>query len=192
MLRSAHVPPHLAHLDRVWVRHPTVPLIKGFPHYVSIEEGSSTHICRTDERWIICDGALPRVLIYAFSYSPALHPNTILPGEWVVVEERFPDRCVMLPDFHLCADVSGSTAEDPLMMEDVGLDFFLRITPTHPVWFVDPFTHAVRYSGTKMGSNGTAGVRFCSVCSKCVSANNFVSQHLSRVHPEMARPCRVW
>ena len=68
-------------------------------------------------------------------------------------------------------------------MFELGLDFFLRVHLTRKVvWFRCPTANEVYHSAAKPnkgegGSRQRPGKRFCSLCNKCFSANNFHSQH---------------
>jgi len=75
-------------------------------------------------------------------------------------------------------------------MEELGRDFFLRVQLTRKVvWFVCPTSGNVYHSAAKPGGPGgraKPGKRYCHLCKKCFSANNFQSQHLANLH----RPAR--
>lgn len=162
MLVSRHVP----HLEDAWDRDAS-------DEYVSRTHGM--RLLHDGNAWLIVqDGfALAR------SYADALHPNTVLAGEWEVCV-TYPDGWKADPRFavHL-----ARTASDVVTMDDVGRDFFVRVPQTRPVRFVDPATGEVHTSGAKHD-----GRRYCHLCDRLYSGNNFVSQHLRLLHPsEWAR-----
>lgn len=71
-------------------------------------------------------------------------------------------------------------------MDEIGRDFFMRVQLTRRVvWFECPSSGNVYHSAAKPGGPGgrsKPGKRFCHICNKCFSANNFHSQHLSNLH----------
>ena len=168
-----------------WVRHKAEPYVNGVAHYVSKGKQSPNpplHLFRGPEgRWQIA----PEVgagLAYAVANGPATHPNTVRAGEWLVPFAADGSNWQPAKDFVLKLDSSG-TEKQPLLLEDLGEDFFVRIRATKLVWFVDPKTGLAAHSGAKAaGSLSKPGVRYCPVCAACFSANNFQSQHIPNVH----------
>lgn len=185
MLHSVGAPAHLAHLNRLWVRCAEHPTLNGRSHYVSCEDDMQAHIVWADGIWMLADGDLPYMLMYAISASPALHPNTILPGEWLA-QAVWPGGWTRLDDFAVQADMTLSSPERPLRLDDVGVDLFLRRALAYPVWFVDPTTGDVQCSSAK--ASAAPGRRFCAICDRAYSANNFVSQHMRKVHADLPAP----
>jgi len=91
-----------------------------------------------------------------------------------------------------------SPGRDPppatLASQELGRDFFLRASKRsgsrHVVWFECPATGATYHSAAKpggLGGRARPGKRYCNLCNKCFSANNFSHQHLANLH----RPSRV-
>lgn len=153
----------VAHLEDVWDRDDDGV-------YVSRRHGM--RLLRVGSVWCISqDGfALAR------SYADALHPNTIVAGEWEVCV-HYPYGWEIHPTFavHLARKFSGKRA---LTMDDVGWDYFVRVPQHLPVRFVDPATGKVHVSNAKH-----RGQRYCHLCDKLFSGNNFVSQHMRLLHP---------
>lgn len=172
MLHSLYAPAHLSYLNTSWVYSVDLPTINGMAHYVTLD-GPSMHILFSDGVWLLCDGGWRRV--YAVAFSDGLHPNTVYCGEWFAVDERCFER---LHDFCVCADMRNSSPERPLLLDDIGYDVFERRVMTMPAWFLDPVTLRSVWSGAK-SRGGAPGKRFCLSCNISVSANNFVTQHLT-------------
>lgn len=171
---SRGVPADLPHLGGAWRR--AAP-INGRAHYVN-DSDMPAHIVWHLGKWFIVDKDIPNVLLYAVSDSPALHPNTILPGEWEALVE-WPDTWRALPDFHL----KTVKTDAPLSLDDLGRDYFVRVRGSRPVQFINPHTGEAAWSGAKP----PGGVRYCHLCDVCISSNNFVTQHLRVKHPELVR-----
>lgn len=103
--------------------------------------------------------------------SDALHPASVRDDEWQpqLVSITF-------------AGVSSRSA--PISLEqDLGVDFFFR-SKVHrlrkPIWYTSP-SGRLTHSGAKRHEN-VLGTRWCHLCRIDVSSNNFVSQHMKRVH----------
>ena len=86
-------------------------------------------------------------------------------------------------------------------MDELGRDFFLRakLRSRCVVWFQCPATNQLKHSAAKSNNRGsgampgvrsTPGERYCHLCNRCFSANNFSSQHLQNRHRAGA-PCSV-
>lgn len=131
--------------------------------------------------WTVFDGR-GDALVHAV--SSARHPATVDRGEWrdAASEKAVPDA--------LCVEYASlGSFEQPLDIERLGLDAFTRDVVSRPVWFsVDG---QVRHSGSKRAAEtNLPGERYCDLCGRCVSANNFWSQHMKRVHARERRYVR--
>jgi hypothetical protein len=174
-LESVGAPRALSHLNAEWV-----PIAR--------DEGSyrcgGIVVGRIDGAWVIHDD----LFVYARAASLALHPHTVHPGEWIALAEAFPARWERMDLFRfVCAGIQTSAPEAPIELSDVGVDVFLRMAFSRPVWFVDPKSGRVEHSGAKTARTdmrGRLGRRFCHLCGVSLSANNFWSQHVRCVHPE--------
>ena len=175
---AVHVPPQLPHLAGVWQRAPF--LFNGRCCYVG-----NTNIFWFNHMWVVAyDG-----MMLAGAISEAQHPHTVAPGEWHA--QVASDVWLRLTAYRICAPLTSSP-QAPLHLDDIGLDFFVRLRITRPVWFVDPMTGRTRHSGAKCRDKlakgaskrpkRNGGVRFCPTCFGCFSANNFVTQHMRNVH----------
>lgn len=172
-----------------WIRSAEEPHVNLAPHYVSTGKASPSpplHLFRgTEGRWQIA----PEVgagLAYAVANGPGAHPNTVRAGEWLVPHSADGSNWQPAKDFVLKLDSLG-TEKEPLLLEELGDDFFMRVRATKLVWFVDPNTGAVCHSGAKAaGAQNKPGVRYCPVCAATFSANNFQSQHVPNVHKPSA------
>ena len=109
-----------------WVRHKAEPYVNGVAHYVSkgkLSPNPPLHLFRGPEgRWQIA----PEVgagLAYAVANGPAMHPNTVRAGEWLVPFAADGSNWQPAKDFVLKLDSSG-TEKQPLLLEDLGEDFF--------------------------------------------------------------------
>ena len=80
---------------------------------------------------------------------------------------------------------------NPFRMSELGEDFFMNRDAHNIVWYIDPNTKKVHHSGTKE-RDGKAGKRWCSICQKSVSSNNFLSQHLRTLHAHCKTSMQVW
>lgn len=183
MLRSSGAPEGARYLHREWtlVGWSAVKDM-AYPVYVA-DDPTHPLLMAYDGKfktWFIKDD----MFVLAKSDSLAIHPNTIHRGEWCVLEEIFPALWRKMSDFQVLADMTGSTPDHPLFLQDIGYDFFVRYSCPKPVWYVDPSRHEVVFSGCKM-----QGQRYCHLCDRCFSARNFAHQHL-RLHPMVRREKR--
>jgi hypothetical protein len=91
------------------------------------------------------------------------------------------------PDFALACEGPNTEAK-PFLLDELGVDFFLRIQlkSRKVIWFTDPISGVVFHSAAKstsaQGGRMQPGKRYCHLCKKCISANNFHSQHLAHLH----------
>jgi len=109
--------------------------------------------------------------VLAYATTRALHPATVYQEEWIVLEPR-------LARLAFLVDVGAATPANPVPLDELGLDHFVRCTPRRPVWFRAP-DGTVVHSGAKQRAGADApGRRYCHLCDTLLSANNFVSQHL--------------
>ena len=184
MLRSTGAPSDQPLLACDWIRDKEEPLCNGAVHYVSTGKASPSpplHLFKGKKGlWQIAP-EVDAAVAYAVAKSPAAHPNTVVEGEWLVPTP--PDGSWQLhKDFHLRHDGPNTEAQ-PYDMDDLGADFFLRVKNNKLIWYVDPATGETMHSGAKAaGSKDKPGQRYCPLCRKCFSANNFVSQHLKNLH----------
>ena len=154
MLRATGVPNETPHLGGRWKKD-GARYVRGDAQVV----WQGTH-------WVVMHTDLE--LVYAVAFSDALHPNTVLPGEWVA-RVTLPDDWRVLTDFHFVA--SGNVFE----LDDLGRDYFVRVPQVQAVWYVHPHDKTLVFSG------GKGGKRYCHLCDRLLSANNFTHQHL-KVH----------
>ena len=179
-------PEGMEHLHGTWVRDDEVPLVNGRVHYTS----GATSVFYQDQHWWIADRDAPDALVYACSMLPTNHTHAIPSSHWVGRVRCFPDEWVQLTSFRFEFQLAASSSpEFPVDLREVGTDLFVWRTPSRPIWFTEPVHGALCYSGAKTHRDtGTAGVRFCPYCRVCTSANNFVTQHMRCVHPELYPP----
>lgn len=136
----------------------------------------------TDTGWEIADTDGAPV---ARATTHAMHPTTVYIGEWnVQTAEEW--KCADLCFVHNSVDTSH---DNPISLDKLGFDYFLRHKQTKPLWFIDPITGETVHSGSKRMRNVEApGVRYCPLCRCCISSNNFVTQHMRVIHPEQPVP----
>lgn len=171
LLRAKNVPQNLPHLDVAWR-----PGVDG--SYISESPGDmSLMFCKG--QWCIIHDICGCI---AVAQSHALHPNTVLPGEWRALV-AWPRTWRKLPDFYILSDAECQQTSyfNPLALCDVGEDWFTRVAMSRPVWWtLYPTSHA-QHSASKLNAiTNTHGTRFCHICRKNISANNFHSQHLAK------------
>ncbi len=116
--------------------------------------------------WTVFEGRHARF----YAWSSGLTPFTVQRGEWVTN-----DASSTLLSFN---HVRCGSFDDPLPLGHIGEDFFIRNSPKSPVWFTlnDGKTTIWHSATKKIGTR--PGMRYCSICCKMSSSNNFVSQHL--------------
>lgn len=120
----------------------------------------------------------------AIAYTTALHPTTVFFFEWLAYECDAARRWRPLELTFAHVALRGATSPvHPVTLDRLGLDFFVRHRQTSVVWFVDPHTGEVQHSGAKACREHGPGKRYCSLCGRSFSANNFVTQHMRNIHP---------
>jgi len=110
--------------------------------------------------------------------SDGQHPNTVDKGSWSLLAST--SGLAPCDAFDFCTE-GPNTPEQPFLMEELGLDYFIRAQPRKQViWFEDPSTGQVFHSGAKKAGTHSdkPGNRYCPMCERCFSANNFKSQHM--------------
>ena len=153
-------------LPRAWV------LDEGPPLTYRSADGSAPHrLQRADGGWGIVDAAGHEV---ARAVTRALHPVTTYPCEWTVRCEGGAWRYSEMRFVHAALETSR---DDPVDLDLLGRDFFVVHALSKPIWFVSPVDGSVVHSAVKRMSDGTSGVKYCSLCNRCFSANNWY-QHL--------------
>lgn len=139
-------------------------------------------LCSTDSGWQVIDREGTAV---ARAATHALHPTTVHVGEWMLYDGG-EWKCTDLRFVHRPLQTSR---ENPITLDELGFDYFLRHKPTKPIWFVDPITGETVHSGSKrMRYDEAPGVRYCPLCRCCISSNNYVTQHMRILHPEQPVP----
>jgi len=185
--------PAISFVNGTWQRCLHEPRVNGRPHYVRVPaagepEWPSSVTCLH----IFYDGNLWRISsideqnVYAVASSEAEHPNTVGRDEWMLLSAK---SGMLEPwlDFSLACE-GPNTEQKPFLIEELGGDVFLRcpLKSRKVIWFVDPSTGSVFHSAAKSklegGGRMQPGKRYCHLCNKCISANNFHSQHLNHIH----------
>lgn len=167
--------------------------------YFSVDEAYDTDgkyiLFKTpDSRWEIRERTSKNLV--AFANTTAAHPTTIYLGEWQTNCDGASEWTYS--PMHFAHEKLTTTFDRPIPIDLLGIDFFLRHRVNSIIWYIDPLTGSVVHSGSKSIKNIKSGakskrrsksikdigpgVKFCSLCSCTVSANNFVSQHMRRVH----------
>ena len=128
--------------------------------------------------------------VVGMSHGNALHPNTIDDGAWML---NYSTGFVACREFGFSVH-GASSKDDPFSMQELGLDFFI-CAKRHPVvWFRDPQSGKIFHSAAKTSAvahRNTPGNRYCPICHKCFSANNFKSQHLRSHYTTQPQPSVV-
>lgn len=184
-MRSYGAPPHLSHLNREWRIDASAPVHNGRSQWVTCDDDVSARLfCSACGQWMIVIAAIP----VALANSSAEHPRTIYDDEWVAVTHIFPIRTERIVKFRMTSTISKDGVVD---LHDEGMDLFMRYTISFPVSYRDPDDGTVvHHTSCKCIGDLRAGTRYCSICRRHVSANNFVSQHLNSVH--YLPPPRLW
>lgn len=193
----------LPFLNGEWTRSSEQPYVFGKPHYLkhlhhhqrlhqpptlgaadNFNIPEALHVYHDGQSWRITsvDGAT----LFAIAHSDAEHPNTVAQDSWRLAS---PESARLEPctDFQIVTE-GPNTEHEPFLLEEIGIDFFLRVQlkSRKVIWFEDPITGSVFHSAAKSsgaaGGRTQPGKRFCHVCRKCISANNFHSQHLANLH----------
>lgn len=139
-------------------------------------------ILRASHRsWEIRDHANATV---AVATTLALHPTTIFPGEWMICR----DNVWAYDAMYFEHDTLVTSPHKPISIVLLGRDYFMRHRTTKVIWYDDPVTGEVVHSGSKAIFSSGPGVRWCSICNRLISANNFVSQHFRKVHKDEPLP----
>ena len=143
------------------------------------------HAAEDGESWCIADSAGSTL---AVARSDAGHPNTVDPAEWRLRGGGLDAEYLRHEAFSLQTEGPNTEAE-PFLLEELGRDYFVRVQlkSRRILWFVDPGTGgtchtAAKSTASRAGGRTVPGRRFCPLCSKCISANNFQSQHILQVH----------
>ena len=149
-------------------------------HFCSV--GDLFEMCSTDYGWEVTNReGIPVVR----ATTHALHPTTIHVGEWMLLDGA-EWKCA---DIRFTHQPLQTSRENPITLDELGFDYFLRHKPTKPIWFVNPITTETVHSGSKrMRDDEAPGVRYCPLCQCCISSNNFVTQHMRILHPEQPVP----
>ena len=127
--------------------------------------------------WTISCNSLP----IAVAYSSGTHPATIYDNEWYD-PETFEEKDIAF------SPVSLGTEDNPISIYDIGIDYFIRMSPRRIIWFID-VNGDLQHSGAKIaGKKRKTGRRYCHICDELLSANNFVSQHM-RIKHKMPKKC---
>eukprot|EP00967_Tisochrysis_lutea_P001099 scaffold1406_cov27-Tisochrysis_lutea.AAC.1 len=192
-LHSRGAPTAIGFINGVWSRCMEQPMVNGRPHYVKLpRDGDPTWPSDVACLRIFFEANLWRIAsfdnqhIYGAAQSDAEHPNTVSREDWLILstETRMLEPWI---DFMISCE-GPNTEEKPFLLEELGIDFFLRIQlkSRKVIWFTDPSTGAVYHSAAKStageGGRMQPGKRYCHLCRKCISANNFQSQHLAHLH----------
>ena len=168
--------------------HMSPQFISFHPQFSSSD--GSLHLLHSENCWKIASTSDSGTAL-AIAHSTAAHPNTIAPGEWNLPKSG--GGWVHATGFKVRAQ-GPNTEEQPFdIVTELGVDFFLRGLGSREdfpgpregfpiVWFVDPFTGEVLHSGAKAAGTKKPGKRYCSLCERSFSANNFVTQHLRGLH----------
>jgi len=173
----------LSFLNGEWRRSFHNPDVDSKPHFVKQHSNDDSigmlHLYYNwpASAWQIATQLLaPADKVLGQAISDAEHPNTITKSSWFLLGPF----CLLMacPDFDLTVD-GPNTIEQPFLIEELGLDFFIRQQPRKLViWFECPRSGKVYHSGAKKAGTHKAGNRYCPMCHRCFSANNFKSQHL--------------
>lgn len=185
-LLASGAPAALDVLNGVWQRSEAAPELGDHPHYIKDASRGDTactlHLFNQFGTWQITRSDPASILagsdVLARSLSDGQHPNTVDKGSWSLLAST--SGLVPCDAFDFWTD-GPNTPEQPFLMEELGLDYFIRAQPRKQViWFEDPSTGQVFHSGAKKAGTHSdkPGNRYCPMCERCFSANNFKSQHM--------------
>lgn len=146
-----------------------------------VSDDGKHSISRADDRtWTVVAADGSRV---AEATTLALHPTTIVEGEWSVKRRRAWHHHSM----HFAHTPINTSPTRPISLDLLGRDFFMRHRTSSLIWYIDPTSGCTVHSGSK-AHEGKTGVRFCARCNLSISANNFVHQHMRKMHANDPRP----
>lgn len=190
-LTARGAPASLDTLNGDWERCPRSPYVEERPHYV--KRGANAkgaafemHLFYSHGHWYVTPSATHGGVVLCGARSDSLSPTTVDAKQWH--QPTAAGGAAPMPEFEFTCD-GPNTEEEPFLMEELGRDFFLRGTKRlgarHVVWFKCPATGETYHSAAKPGGSGgraKPGKRYCHLCNKCFSANNFSHQHLANLH----------
>jgi hypothetical protein len=147
-----------------------VPLYMSDNYAVSFSNG----------RWNVFDVYTLQVFLVSHTLDTRYHPVTVGRNWCAVRDGGLVNQQTNLKFEHT---FESNSSANPMSMLELGIDFFVSIKVSRPVWFICPMTNRVWHSGTKKDKETLQpGKRYCHMCMECFSANNFVSQHLKTMH----------
>jgi len=132
VLRSRGAPPTLTFINGVWSRCLQEPWINQKPHYIKQPQPG-------EDGWpqgltclhVFYDGSLWRISsdddqsVFAVANTDAEHPNTVSRDDWLLLSAS--SRMLEAwPDFALACEGPNTEAK-PFLLDELGVDFFLRI-----------------------------------------------------------------
>lgn len=178
----------LSFLNGEWRRSSHEPEVNSKPHFVKQQSNDDSY-GDTQTRlhhlyynlaasaWQIAPQLLaPAHMVLGQAISDAEHPNTITKSSWCLLGPL--GMLMSCSAFDMTVD-GPNTINQPFLIEELGRDFFIRQQPRKQViWFECPRSGQVYHSGAKKAGTHKAGNRYCPMCHRCFSANNFKSQHL--------------
>lgn len=170
-------------LNGEWRRSPDEPEVGSKPHFVKHpSEDDPVGLLHLYYHWPATAWQIARELhappdkVLGQSISDADHPNTIAKSSWCLLGPL--GMLISCAAFDVTVD-GPNTIDEPFLIEELGRDFFIRQQPRKQViWFECPRSGQVYHSGAKKAGTHKAGNRYCPMCDRCFSANNFKSQHL--------------
>jgi len=169
----------LSFLNGEWRRSSEEPEVDSKPHFVKQHDSGMLHLYYhwPATAWQIATQLrAPANKVLAQAISDADHPNTIAKSSWCLLGPL--DMLMSCSTFDMSVD-GPNTIDKPFLIEELGRDFFIRQQPRKLViWFECPQSGQVYHSGAKKAGTHKAGNRYCPMCHRCFSANNFKSQHL--------------
>jgi hypothetical protein len=173
-------PERLAFLNGPWRRDLKEPVIGDRPHYV--QPGSVRHIFYHAgvHEWHVASIQGSEEVVHFSAASPhAYHPNTVPRSAWRLVKRGDSDNSGSSVHAIEISCTGPNTPEQPYLLEEIGIDYFLQPMRREITWF-EVAGGRVFHSGTKpLGEAAVMGKRYCPVCRKCISSQNYRSKHLS-------------
>ena len=87
--------------------------------------------------WVILNH---KNIIIAYACSFASHPLSTRSNEWIFIGYKY---------HKFKFQIHSNTCQTPYELEDIGEDYFMRVSSSTVIWWRDPNTDEIEHSGAK-------------------------------------------